>query len=289
MKSLRVLSFAFACLAPTMMNAADGTPPAGVGPETLVPGRPVSIFLAPGRATTVLLRSAQKVSAISLASPVVTYRYDKALNQIELTPIVRTPGVETNLNLRIGADVYVLLVRVVDDVRAEYVRAFTFAADGDEAELSAAPPLAPADIDLVAAARIFERAENDPVFRAYQPRLRLATLGRTYPWNDCQVRLDALAQFLDLDLLVFRVRWYNATADALYLDPRQYSLWSAGRKVPIQARYSPDAGAIVWPGTWATAYLAVQGERLSRHNVWELGLPPSAAALSAAGSAAAIP
>ncbi len=251
-------------------------------PATLEPGRPAVIYLAPGRATTVLLRTDLKVAAISLASPVVTYRYDKALNQLELTPAVRSSGVETNLNLRIGTEVYVLLLRVVNDVRAEYVRTFVLAggAEADEASLAGARPLAPAEIDLVTAAGIVQRAEADAVFRAAQTRLRIEALGQSYPWNDCAVRLDQVAQFLDLDLLVFRVRWRNATADALYLDPRQLSLWAAGRKIPIQARYSPDEGDTVWPGGGQTIYLAVQGNRLSRRNAWQLRLPPDAAALA---------
>ncbi|MGH7995041.1 MAG: hypothetical protein ACREFX_01670, partial [Opitutaceae bacterium] len=154
----------------TVLAARAGEP---VGPERLEPGKPEEIYLAPGRATTVVLRTDEKVAAISLASPVVTYKYDKALNELELTPTVRASGVETNLNLRIGPEVYVLLLRVVNDVRAQYVRSFALPGGGDEEVLAAAPPLAPAQIDLVGAARSLERAETDPIFRAAQPRLRL--------------------------------------------------------------------------------------------------------------------
>lgn len=249
-------------------------------PLALQPGEPQEIFLAPGRATTVLLRTGRKVESISLASPVVSYKYDRALNQLELTPAVRTAGLETNLNLRVGPDVYVLLLRIVNDVRVQYLRTFILPAGDDESALSEAPVLAPAQIDLVAAARMLERAQSDPVFRAAQPRLRCEAIGRSYPWNDCEVRLDCVAQFLDLDLLVFRVRWLNRTGDALYLDPRQFSLWCGGTRVPIQARYRPQDGSVVWPGAWDTVYLAVQGYRLSRHNGWALGLPPEAAEIA---------
>ena len=95
--------------------------------ETLLPGVPALIYAAPGRATTVLFRASEKVAAISLASPVLTYKYDRALNQLEITPAVRRGGVETNLNLRIGDNVYVLVVKVVEDVRAQYLREFTLA------------------------------------------------------------------------------------------------------------------------------------------------------------------
>lgn len=253
-------------------------------PVPLEPGIPEEIFVAPGRATTVLLRSAQKVSAISLASPVISYKYDKPLNQIEITPAVRTGGVETNLNLRIGADVYVLLVHVVEDVRAQFVRTFILPdanPAGDEAELGSARPLAPAEIDLPAAVRTLERAEQDGVFRAAQANLRLEPLGLARRWNGCDVLLDEAAQFLDLDLIVFRIHWTNTTADALYLHPLQYGLRAGGKAVPVIARFSPD-DAVVLPGGACRVYLAVQGLRLSRHNPWELTLPAGADAVVAA-------
>ncbi|HZZ58042.1 MAG TPA: hypothetical protein VFE31_09445 [Opitutaceae bacterium] len=260
--------------------ALRAAPPEAV---PLEPGVPAEIYVAPGRATTVLLRSAQKVSAISLASPVITYKYDKPLNQIEITPAVRTGGVETNLNLRIGADVYVLLVHVVEDVRAQFVRTFILPnanPAGDEAELGGARPLAPAELDLPAAARTMERAESDAVFRAAQANLRLEPLAVARRWNGCDILLDEAAQFLDLDLIVFRIHWTNTTPDALYLHPLQYGLVAAGRTLPVLARYSPD-DAVVLPGAECRAYLAVQGLRLSRHNAWDLVLPPAADSVAA--------
>lgn len=248
------------------------------GTNTLEPGVATPLYVAPGRATTVLLKSDRKVAAISLASPVISYKYDKALNQLEITPAVRTGGVETNLNLRIGDDVYVLLVRVVNDVRAEFVRTFLLPdarPGGDEAGLAAARAMAPAEIDLVAAAQTMERAERDAVFRGQQGQLRLVTLHQVRRWNDCAVELDELGQFLDLDLLVFRVRWTNTTADALYLHPTQVAVWAAGKRIPVTASYSPQE-AVVMPGQPARVYLAVQGLRLSRQNDWELRLPPEA-------------
>ncbi len=249
----------------------------------LEPGVPATVYLAPGRATTVLLHSRQKIAAISLASPVVTYKYDRALNQLELTPAVRTGGVETNLNLRIGRSVYILLLKVVEDVRAQYLRDFTLAdeaADDDEGGLGSARPLAPADIDVVAAARTMARWRSDPVFRQAHPTVRVVALDRRYLWNDCLVTLAEVAQFTDQDVLVFRVAWVNRTPDAIYLDARQYGLFVAGHRIPIGARYQPAADAIVYPGQAAGVYLAVQGYRLSRHNDWVLGLPPEAAALN---------
>ena len=274
-----------AALFPAVLGAAalraDPVPPPAR--ELLRPGVPEEIFVAPGRATTVLLHTGRRVAAISLASPIVSYKYDKALNQLEITPTGRSPGLETNLNLRIGSDVYVLLVRVVGDVRAQYLRDFSLEDDpaaDDESALGQARPLKPSEIDLVGAAQALERAESDPVFRQARPALRIETLDRLYLWNDCLVSLDAVAQFLDTDLLVFRVRWANRTGEALYLDARQYGIFAGGIRIPISARYQVGGGPFVFPGQTETVYLAVQGYRLGRHNRWELGLPPDAPALS---------
>ena len=126
----RILPFFRAALALLLGCGAlrAATDPADSADE-LRPGEPTVVFVAPGRATTVQFRTADKVAAISLASPVVRYKYDKALNQLEITPAVSAGGVETNLNLRIGPDVYILLVKVVGDVRAQFLRSFTLAGD----------------------------------------------------------------------------------------------------------------------------------------------------------------
>ena len=73
--------------------AAQAQPEARDDDEVLRPlGKPAEVFVAPGRATTILLHTGQKVAAISLASPIVSYKYDKSLNQLEITPTVRTGG-----------------------------------------------------------------------------------------------------------------------------------------------------------------------------------------------------
>ncbi len=262
------------------------SPAASASGSELRPGEPAEIYVAPGRATTVQLQTQQKVAAISLASPVVTCQYDKALNQLEITPATRAEGAETNLNLRIGANVYILLVKVVSDVRAQFLRSFVLAGESsadEEAELAQVRPLAPADIDLVGVVKTIERAESDPVYRAAQPALRFEPLDRVYQWNGCLVTLAEAAQFLDRDLLVFRVQWANRTDQALYLDPSQYGLTIGGRRIPIIARYPPVPGAVIFPGQWELVYLAVQGYRLSRHNDWSLALPPEAEAVARLG------
>ena len=262
-----------------------GLAAAGFADEGAVlrPGVPMEVFVAPGRATTILFHTSEKAAAISLASPIITYKYDKALNQLEITPAVRAGGVETNLNVRIGPDVYVLVVKVVTDVRAQFVRSFDLesdAAQGDEAGLEQARPLKPEEIDIVGAAHALERAEGDPVFRQAHPNLRTETIGKFYQWNDCLIGLADLAQFLDQDLIVFRVQWVNRTNDALYLDAGQYGLFVHGQKIPVIARYKIGAGSVVYPGRLETVFLAVQGYRLVRGNDWQLGLPPDAGALT---------
>ncbi len=254
----------------------------------LYPGVPVEIFVAPGRVTTLLFRGSEKIAAISAASPLVSYKYDRTLNQIELAPTGRTGGAETNLNLRIGPHVYVLVAKVVTDVRAQFVRIFSPTAEtatDDEASLADAPPLKPHEVGLIEAARILERAQRDPVFLAAHPSLRTEALGQISVWNDCLFTLVDVAQFLDRDLLVFRVRWQNRTRDALHLDISQYALAVQGRAIPIIARYQLSGhGTIISPGTAETVYLSVQGQRLSRHNPWQLRLPPDAAEIGRRGS-----
>jgi len=107
----------------------------------------------------------------------------------------------------------------------------------------------------------------------------METLGRFYSWNGCLVGLVDAAEFIDADLLVFRVQWVNRTREALYLDPTQYGLFVSGRTIPILARYKVGVGPVVYPGQLETVYLAVQGYRLSRHNDWQLGLPPDSEAV----------
>ena len=261
---------------------ALGARPAPVDASELRAGVPAEIFVAPGRATTIQLQTEEKIAAISLASPIVAYKYDRSLNQLEITPTVRSGGVETNLNLRIGPDVYILVVKVVTDVRAQFLCRFTLEGDAradDEAGLARARALKPEEVDLVEAAKTLERAETDQVFLEAHPNLRIKTLNQYYTWNDCVVGLADLAQFLDLDLLVFRVQWVNRTGDALFLDAAQYGLSVAGHRIPIIARYKVGVGSIIYPGQVETVYLAVQGYRLSRNNDWELGLPPDGAAI----------
>lgn len=263
-----------------LLVAASGAGQASDHDIELRPGISTEIFVAPGHVTTLLFHCEQKVAAISLASPVLSYKYDKSLNQIEVAPSVRAPGAETNMNLRIGRNVYVLQIHIVDDVRAQFECAFTLADDPaaqDEARLSLARPLKPEEVDIFGEVKTVERAATDPVFRRSRPNLRIDPLNRAYVWNGCLIALDQLAQFVDSDTILFRVRWMNRTTEALYLDPTQYGLSVAGRGIPVAARCKIGSSPYINPGRVETVYLAVQGYRLSRHNDWELRLPPDAA------------
>ena len=92
------------------------------------------------------------------------------------------------------------------------------------------------------AGALLKKGEIDPAFRAARPNLRVERLEQAYAWNGCLVALSAVAQFLDLDLLIFRVRWINRTGDALYLDVGQYALWADRTRIPVIARYQAGAG-----------------------------------------------
>ena len=77
------------CLALTVGLGSAAAAPAAP-PTNFHPGAPVEVYVAPGHATTLQLQTEQRIAAISLASPVVAYQYDKALNQLELTPAAQS-------------------------------------------------------------------------------------------------------------------------------------------------------------------------------------------------------
>ena len=244
--------------------------------EVLHSGIPTEIYIAPGRSTTVVLRTKEHVSSISLSSPIITYKYDKVLNQIEITATGRTAGLETNLNVRIGPDVYVLIIKIVNDVRVQFVRIFSFesgVALSDESALMHARALKPAYIDLLGAVKVIERMQNDLVYRHTHLEVQHADLKYSYVWNDCFITLESCDQFIDKDLLVFRIVWTNNTHDALYLDTRQLALFIGDKNLPITATTRKALGNIITPGKKDVIYLAIQGYRISRSNAFEFRLP----------------
>ena len=273
-----------AVLAASLLARADTQPDANVVPiqvGELSPDRIEEVYVAPGRLTTIVLDSKLPVEQVAIGAPLAQVNYDRKLSQIQITPVVETG--ETNMNVRIGRNTYVFMLKVVNDVRVQYLRTFTVigagGADDTAAAMASARPLKPAEVDVMGTVKTIDRARTDPVFRAQYPLLRTTPLGRAYQWNDCIVHLSEVSHFPDRDMLVFKVEWINRTSNALYLDAAQYGLRVVNRKVPIIARYQKTLNSTVYPGQHEVVYLFVQGYRLQADNPWELLLPPDANAV----------
>lgn len=254
-----------------------------IGRGELSPEKIEEIYVAPGRLTTIVLESQEPVDSLSIGAPILQVDYNRKLNQIQITPVA--DGGETNMNLRIGQDTYVFLIKVVNDIRVQYLRTFTLVSDsaddsnGLSAAMSAARPLKPAEIDVTGTIKMIDRARRDAPYRNTLPMLRTFAIGRAYQWNDCIVYLAEISQIADEDLLVFKVEWVNRSDKALYLDATQYNLRVANRKVPVLARYQKSLNSTVYPGQHEVVYMFVQGMRLQPDNEWELLLPPDAVAV----------
>jgi len=244
--------------------------------ELLHAGKPVEVYIAPGRSTTLVFRSKVFVSSISLSSAIITYKYDKKLNQIELSPSGRSVGLETNLNLRLGEDVYVLIIKIVNDVRVQYVRVFSLEGEEDSSDedlLKHAKALKPAYIDFLGAIKITERMRKDSVFRLLHKDVHHIELNYIYIWNNCFITLNSFDQFIDRDLLVFRITWINSSSKSLCLNPHDLQLWIRDKKLPVTAITRKKINPLTMPGDRDEIYLAIQGYRLSRRNSFELKLP----------------
>lgn len=247
----------------------------------LSPDRVEEVFAAPGRLTTLAFESKLPIDHIAIGAPIIQVTYERKLNQILITPQVEAG--ETNMNVRIGKNTYVILVRVVNDVRVQYLRTFTLVggllSDESVAAMEGARPLKPAEIDVMGTVKMIERARHDAVFRANYPLLRTYPMQLLHQWNNCIIYMNELTHLPERDMLVFKVEWINRTDTALYLDASQYGLRIANRKIPIIARYQRAVNSTVYPGQHETVYLFVQGYRLQPDNNWELTLPPDARAV----------
>ena len=241
--------------------------------EILHPNTPVEIYVCAGRTTTLVIRGTEPVVAIALSSSIVSYKYNKTLNQIEITPTGKLYGLETNLNLRIGSEVYVLLVKLVNDVRTQYVRVFTPESQvlvSDEDSLFKVAPQKPAYVDLLGSIKIIERMGYDLVFKKAQVNIHEVILNDVYVWNRSLITLEKCYQFLDQDLLIFRTSWTNNTDKIIYLDPRDLAISIDETNIPIIAATRKKMTAEVLPGESDVIYLAIQGYRLSRKNHFRL-------------------
>jgi hypothetical protein len=241
--------------------------------EVLHPNKPVDIYVCAGRSTTVVIRGNELISAIALSSSIISYKYNKVLNQLEITPTGRLSGLETNLNLRIGSEVYVLIVKLVSDVRTQYVRIFTPESQvlvSDEDSLFKVAPRKPSYVDLLGSIKRIERMEHDLTYKKTQVRVHEISLNDTYVWNRSLITLEKFYQFLDEDLLIFRARWTNRTGNVIYLDPRDLGIWIDEINIPIIAATRKKMTKEILPGETDVIYLGVQGYRLSRKNNFKL-------------------
>ena len=281
MNSPRLLLLAACLLGPATPGFSQAGNVVPITASALYPDRVEEIYVAPGRVTTIVIDGKGSVDTVSIGSPIVQVNYEHKLNQLQITPLVESG--ETNMNVRIGRTTYVFLLKVVNDVRVQYLRTFTLigneATDDIASAMANARALKPAEVDVMGTVRLIERARHDAVFRANYPMLKTHPLGQTYQWNDSIVYLVEVSQLADQDMLVFKVEWINRTDTALYLDVAQYGLRVANRKVPVIARYQQALNATVYPGQHEVVYLFVQGYRLQADNYWELLLPPDATAV----------
>lgn len=282
MNSLRPITLALSLGALVVANAQPSV--GNVVPiraSELSPNRVEEIYVAPGRLTTLVFDTKAAIDTVAIGAPIVQINYDRKLSQIQITPVVESG--ETNMNIRIGRDTYVIILKVVNDIRVQYLRTFTLvgAASADEtaSAMASSRPLKPAEVDVMGTVSLIDRARHDAVFRANHPMLKTYPLGQAYQWNDCIVYLSEVSHLPEQDMLVFKIEWINRTDTALYLDATQYGLRLVNRKVPVLARYQKTLNSTVYPGQHEVVHLFVQGYRLQADNTWELLLPPDAAAV----------
>ncbi len=289
MKKIMPLLFLLAMAGGPAVRAAE-PPPAeaqSAAGNGLSADRIEVLYLARGRATTVQLRTHRKVERIFPGDELVAFEYDPKMGQVRLTPSVDSG--EENMNITIDGETYVWLLRIVppSDQKVQYRRTFTLERDAgeleesDESVLGKAPPMKPYEVDIIGLSKIADRAGRDIEFRRTYPMLRTKTFpDKYYSWNDSMIRLTEVNQFLEQDILLFKVEWVNRTKFALCLDARQYGLMVANQKIPITAATQLAPTAVVFPGQYEVVWLAVQGYRLRRDNDWQLVLPPDANALA---------
>jgi len=280
-----ILGLAIILLASMGVALRAAAQPASSQPAALSPQRIEVVYLAPGRATTLQLSGNKTPPRIFVGAEIVAFEYEAATNQIRLRP--RVDAGETNLNMTIDGQTYVFVLKIVGDVRVQYLRTFTIENAsgeedaGDEAGLGRAPPMRPVDVDIIHLVAEAERARGDPVYLKTKPNFRYRHLGKSYDWNDNVVTLVEVDQFIEKDLLLFKIEWVNRAKDALYLNARQYGIAVANQKIPVIAAMQDAPESIIFPGQHEVVWLAVQGYRLRRTNNWALTLPPEASAVTA--------
>jgi len=247
------------------------------GPIPLSTGKVEIVGLKPLMVTSLNFSKGAKIDDIKIGSKIVQIAFDPKKSQVDVYPTV-TEGM-TNLNIRIGNNIYTFLLKISNAGDPVYQRTYTFedAADDFDDALASAPVMKPFEVDTVAAIKTIERARFDPAFRQTIPEFRTLAIGQTVFWNNSPVTLVDVSQFADRDLLVFKIEWSNNTGSVLNLDSGQVRLKVANTGVPITC--SQQVAAQLFPGQCDTIWLFVQGYRLSPRNDWRLLLPPDAVAV----------
>jgi hypothetical protein len=246
-------------------------------PIPLSTGKVEVVGLKPLMVTSLDFPKGAKIDDIKIGSKIVQVDFDPKKNQLDIYPTVT--GGATNLNVRIGDNIYTFLLKILNTGDPVFQRSYTFEDEADDFDgaLASAPIMKPFEVDTVAAIKTIERARFDPAFRQTIPEFRTLSVGRTVFWNDSPVTLVDVSQFADRDLLVFKIEWSNNTGSVLNLDSGQVRLKVANTGVPITC--SQQVAAQLFPGQCDTIWLFVQGYRLSPRNDWRLLLPPDAVAV----------
>jgi len=247
------------------------------GPVSLSTDKVEVVGLKPLMVTSLNFSKAEKIDDIKIGSKIVQVDFDPKKNQLNIYPTV-TEGM-TNLNVRIGDNIYTFLLKILNAGDPVFQRSYTFADDADDFDgaLASAPIMKPFEVDTVAAIKTIERARFDRTFRQAISGFRTIAIGRTAFWNNSPVTLVDVSQFADRDLLVFKIEWSNNTGSVLNLDCGQVRLKVANTGIPITC--SQQVAAQLFPGQCDTIWLFVQGYRLSPRNDWCLLLPPDAASV----------
>jgi len=246
-------------------------------PIPLSTGKVEVVGLKPLMVTSLDFPKGAKIDDIKIGSKIVQVDFDPQKNQLDIYPTVT--GGTTNLNVRIGDNIYTFLLKILNTGDPVFQRSYTFEDEADDFDgaLASAPIMKPFEVDTVAAIKTIESARFDPAFRQTIPEFRTLSVGRTVFWNDSPVTLVDVSQFADRDLLVFKIEWSNNTGSVLNLDSGQVRLKVANSEIPITC--SQQVAAQLFPGQCDTIWLFVQGYRLSPRNDWRLLLPPDAASV----------
>ncbi len=275
--TLLALTVASLCL-------AVETPAARIAPSTPVAQAPVAlnpsaienIYCAIGNVTSVEFITEKEIASIKIGSPIIEVKFDPERKIMDLFPKVEE-GM-TNMNIVVDGTTYVFVVKIVMGQKVDYRRTFSFASEleaTDCAMMDKAPRLKPGELDIVGAISQIENARTDPVLRSKLPFYRMKPINKIYQWNGNLIHLLEAHQFVDKDLIVLKIQWLNETSKAFYLKDSQYQVWLANKQIPVTARTQATDG-VVYPGQLETAWLFIQGYRLSLNNSWELKLPPEA-------------